>query len=162
MCDAAKEDSLCHFDNSNRDLAVDNNNLCTVSDVNNSVGCTHSTQSIASLYSNLDIARRQDSTWTPVILMPIPTPSAVKNLLDNPAASSVQTDIVKHMSKPTIQLSLIYENECKYPKGCSFLFGGYNGTEDAKRLTSDIIKNASVYGTSLTILTNDLCKNKNK
>jgi len=94
--------------------------------------------------------------------MPIPTPSAVSNLLNDHNVTSVKTDIVKHMSKPSIQLSLIYEIECNYPKGCSFLFEGYNGTNDAKRLTSDIIRNASVNGTSLTVLTNELCKNNNK
>ena len=85
--------------------------------------------------------------------MPIPTPSVVSNLLNHNTASSIQSDIVKHISKPSLQLSLIYENKCKYPKGCSFLFEGYNGTKDAKRLTSDIIRHASVYGTSLCILT---------
>ena len=119
-------------------------------------------KSIASLYDNLDQACRQDSIWTPVILMPISTPSSVKSIVDPDTTSINETDIVKYITKPSLQLSLVFENICGYPKDCSFLFEGYSGAKDGKRLTNDIIRLASVRGTNLCVLTSESYINRNK
>ena len=92
--------------------------------------------------------------------MHISTPSLIKGIVNPNGTSLHESDIVKHISKPTLHLCLIYENVCKYPKGCSLYFKGYNGTKDAKILTSDIIRLASVCGTSLCVLTNQSYQQK--
>ena len=101
-------------------------------------------------FKQLSSAQALDSTWLGKLIIDIPTPSqlqgfhkSTENSTDfNKNASIVSTtstDIIPLLTKPSPVKQLLMTDELKYPKGCSFCFEGYKGTDDYEKLKNHII-----------------------
>ena len=113
----------------------------------------------ASFHSLLD-ASKEDSSWTPKIVMNIPTPSSIRQLMPSGCIDADKTDIVLFNSKPSLHVSTIMQNALGYPEGCTFYFSGYDGIENADQLKKDIINAAATNGSTLTVDISDHYKHR--
>ena len=116
--------------------------------------------SIDSSYQSLLEASRDESSWTPKIIMNIPTPSLIRQLLPSVFCNGDNTDIVLFNTKPSLHITTILKNALGYPEGCTFYFAGYDGVENADRLKKDIINAAAANGSTLTVDINDNYKHR--
>ena len=138
------------------------NNILTKSDKNPNFQSDHSENkkmSIDSSFQSLVEASKEDSSWTPKIVMNIPTPSSIRQLMPSACIDADSTDIVLFNSKPSLHVSTIMQNALGYPEGCTFYFSGYDGIENADQLKKDIINAAATNGSILTVDINDHYKN---
>ena len=138
------------------------NNILTKSDKNPNFQSDHSENkkmSIDSSFQSLVEASKEDSSWTPKIVMNIPTPSSIRQLMPSACIDADSTDIVLFNSKPSLHVSTIMQNALGYPEGCTFYFSGYDGIENADQLKKDIINAATANGSILTVDINDHYKN---
>ena len=118
----------------------------------------NSPRSIDSSYQSLVEASKDDSSWTPKIIMNIPTPSLIRQLMPSAFCNGDKTDIVLFNTKPSLHIGTVLKNALFYPEGCTFYFAGYDGIENADRLKKDIINAAAANGSTLTIDINDQYK----
>ena len=116
--------------------------------------------SIDSSYQSLLEASRDESSWTPKIIMNVPTPLLIRQLMPSAHLSGGNTDIVLFNTKPSLHITTILKNALGYPEGCTFYFAGYDGVENADRLKKDIINAAAANGSTLTVDINDNYKHR--
>ena len=120
--------------------------------------CIDASQSIApksslsSVFSKLQFALFKDSTWTPKII--INMPSFLFPKID-------KTDLVDMLKKPPIDKLLVMQQSLDYPEGTSFEFIGYDGLESRKKLVRDIkVAALRSSGTVLTVSVSNPSKRK--
>ena len=98
-------------------------------------------------FHQLSAAKVIDSCWTAKILVDIPAPKVLSNLLPQPSEFSKKslkgdtkttTDILCLSKTPTNEV-LIVLHDLKYPSGTSFCFTGYMSRKDGRRLQYYII-----------------------
>ena len=123
------------------------------------------------LFKELSYSQQEDSSWVSKLNVNIPLPPQIKlgiselsNVIkksDNSEITTLSTDIIPFLTKPSAVNKLIMETDLKYPKGCSFCFEGYNGVEDYDRLKEFLIDSAcNTDGTQLTVAIHDEFINK--
>ena len=100
-------------------------------------------ESVAFVFDKLHTARHADSTWIPKIILNIPNPPYVSNLLSPSTTPINTTDIVPFLQIPSVQLGIILKNELNYPGHCNLCLEGYNGKDDSDKLDGSIIAAAS-------------------
>ena len=101
-------------------------------------------------FHQLSAAKDIDSCWTSKILVDIPAPKVLSNLLPQPSEFSKEslkgdttsTTNIVCLSKAPSKEMLVVLNDLKYPPGTSFCFTGYKGSKDGSRLQSYIISKA--------------------
>ena len=112
-------------------------------------------ENITSSFTDLLLARNEDSSWQPEIIMDIPVPQYIKELLPVNAIHGNAIDIIPFTIKPSLMLSTLLKHQYNYPKNCTFCFEGYEGVERGDDLKKDIINAAALHGTVLTVDIND-------
>ena len=98
-------------------------------------------------FHQLSAAKDQYSCWTAKILVDMPAPKVLSNLLPQPSEFSKEsfkgdtktTTAILCLSKTSTNEVLIVLNDLKYPSGTSFCFTGYMGRKDGRRFQYNII-----------------------
>ena len=98
-------------------------------------------------FHQLSAAKVIDSCWTAKILVDIPAPKVLSNLLPQPSEFSKEslkgdTTSTTDISKAPSKEMLVVLNDLKYPPGTSFCFTGYKGSKDGDIFQSYIISKA--------------------